>query len=154
MRKILLLIPLITSCLYYCQSSVDSVLIPGNGNYMLERKKELALKDYVLVSSDKDYTYSIKVENTDDLYKKIWLQRTHTLKRVKNKNGKWTEYKPKDKTVTLIRLNCNEKQYGLLERYSYNKDGKVTDIQSGSGNYSHIVPDSIIDEISKIACYK
>lgn len=154
MRKIILLYFLFISGFHYSQSAVDSVAIDGRGDYILENKNTLAHKDFVFVTSNDDYIYSIKIDSNNLLDKKIWLERTHSYKRIKNKQGNWIDYKQKDKIITLMKINCSQKEYGLLEKYSYNSKGKVIKIENGSGIFSPIIPNSIIDEIYKVACYR
>ncbi len=155
-KKPLLIFLLVISALSYSQSVIDSISTYGYNDSLLEKKNNLAHKIFVHIGVDDNYVYSMKLVNEDLSEKNIWIEKTHTYKRIKNKKGEWIDYKKKEKTLTLIKFRCSDREFAILEDYSYDANGRVLKHNKyrDNTNFNSIVPDSIIEMAYRIACYK
>lgn len=152
MKKIISILCLTLVGILKAQEGADSIAIANSGNYQLERKKEIAKTDFVYASSDENKNYSIKLDGKNSFGTKIWVKTEFKFKKIKNKQGKWIESKRKDYTLSLINIDCSDKEYEFLKMIHYDANGNVKNQTEGNGAKEYIVPGSHIDAWAKIIC--
>jgi len=135
-------------------SVVDPIEVDSFEDITLIKKRELAIKDFAFVSIiENEGIYSVKIINEDSFGKKIWLRKSYPYIKVKNKNGKWIEKKKEGEEFIKYNLSCSDEMYELLEYYIYDGKGKVVSSSKGIAEEYSIVPDSLMDKVSKIVCF-
>ncbi len=135
------------------QEAVDSIAIPNSGNYILERKRELAKSMFVIATLSKEKMYSVKFDSKNSFGIRFWIKEVYKHRRIKNKKGKWVEYQKKDYTLSLINLDCSNREYEIIETINYDGKGNVKNSIEGDGNIAHIAPNSIFESFSELFCY-
>ncbi len=153
MQRIFTLLLLIFLNTMYSQSNIDSVSVGTDEDYRLEKLRELSKKIFVIATMDEERVYSVKFDSQNSFGKRFWIKTTHKYKKVKNKQGKWVEYKKKDYSMTLINVDCSGREYEVLKIVNYDGNDKVVSSIDGDGTTEYIVPESNMEIFSNIICY-
>lgn len=137
----------------YSQNNIDTANESQSVDYQIEKLRELSKKIFVIATIDEEMIYSVKFDNENSFGKRFWIKSTYKVKRVKNKSGNWVDYKKNEYSMTLININCSDREYEILKIINYDDNEKVVSSIDGNGTSEYIVPNSNMEIFSNIICY-
>ncbi len=136
----------------YSQNKVDTIAVETNGDYKLEKLRDLSKKIFVIASMDEEKIQSVKFDSQNSFGIRFWVKTAYKYKKVKNKKGQWIDYKKKDYTMALINIDCSKREYEVLKIIDYDGNDKVVSSNEGDGTTEYIVPNSKMETFSSIIC--
>lgn len=152
MKKLLTLFLLILSNTVFSQEIIDSTATVIEGDYQLEKLRDLSKKIFVIATMDKEKIYSVKFDSKNSFGIRFWIKSSYKYKKVKNKKGVWVEYKNENHTMTFVNIDCSNREYEILKVLNYDEKGKIVNSIDGNGLTEYIVPDSNMETFSSIIC--
>lgn len=123
-----------------------------NSNETETYESDIDSEGFKYVADSKDGSiYSVLIEKRTFNNTEIWVKNTIPIKSVKNSKGKVVK-SGGGHALTYMVINCNDKEYTIEEKVTYNSKGDVLKSEKIMSFNNRIVPGSVMSAIYSKVC--
>lgn len=152
MKKLLTILLIISFGTVVSQNIEETETNDIKDDYQLEKLRELSKKIFVIAAMDDEKVFSVKFESKDTSGTKFWIKTSYQYKVTKDKKGKITETKNSNYSMSLVKIDCINKEYEFLKIINYDGNDKMVSSLDGNGKIEYVVPNSNMERFSSIIC--